>query len=276
MGAISDTSPPLADLLPSIKINVMNRWGAAGFHLALSVLLIGVVSLLITMFWFPSALWPMSQISGLIGLIAIVDITIGPLLTLIVYKHGKRTLKFDLTVIVILQLVVLVYGLHILAQNRPIFIVGNIDRMDLVLAQEIDDADLAMAPEQWRKRSWTGPIVVGANMPEEQELRQQLLFDGLAGRDLQHQPVFFVEIETVLPGLLTRARPVNDLLDRLNTTERRRLQRAARNHPLDQLRYLDLASARGTAIVLITPDDQLGNPVAIDPYEARLRRPSDG
>lgn len=251
----------------------MSRWKAAGIHLALSALVIGAIAAFVTALWYPPALWPMSQVLGLVGLIAAVDITLGPLLTLIVYKHGKRTLKFDLTVIVILQAAVLVYGLHVLAENRPIFMVGNMDRLELVLAQEIDDADLAMAPEQWRKRSWTGPIVVGAKLPTAEALRQQLMFDSLAGRDLQHQPVFFVEIETVLPGLLTRARPVNDLLDRLNTTEHRRLQRAARNHPLDQLRYLDLASARGTAIVLITPDDQLGNPVAIDPYEARLRRP---
>ena len=214
----------------------------------------------------------MSQVLGLVGLIAAVDITLGPLLTLVVYKHDKRTLKFDLTVIVILQLAVLVYGLNVLAQNRPIFMVGSMDRLDLVLAQEINDADLALAPKQWRKRSWTGPVVVGATPPTAEAERQQLLFDSLAGRDLQHQPVFFVEIEQILPGLLTRARPVNDLLNRLNTTERRRLERAARGHPLDQLRYLDLASARGTAIVLVTPDDQLGKPVAIDPYEARLRR----
>lgn len=254
----------------------MSRWKAAGIHLALSALVIGAIAAFVTALWYPPALWPMSQVLGLVGLIAAVDITLGPLLTLIVYKHGKRTLKFDLTVIVILQLAVLGYGLHVLAENRPIFMVGNMDRLELVLAQEIDDADLAMAPEQWRKRSWTGPIVVGAKPPAAEALRQQLMFDSLAGRDLQHQPMFFVEIGEILPGLLSRSRPVSELLDRLNTAERRRLDRAAGSHSLDDLRYLDLASARGTAIVLVTPDDQLGKAVAIDPYEVRLRMPADG
>lgn len=252
----------------------MTRWKAASIHLAASALVIGTIAAFVVMLWFPPALWAMSGVMGLVGLIAAVDVTLGPLLTLIVYRAGKKSLKFDLAVIVLLQMAVLAYGLHILAQNRPIFLVAGNDRLDLVLTQEVADEDLALAPVKWRKRSWTGPLLVGAKPPDALALREQLMFDGLAGRDLQHQPVFFVDIDTVLPGLLTRARPIAGLVPHLTTAEQNRLERAARGHALGDLRYLDFVSARGSAVMLVTADDELGKPVAIDAYVARMRRPS--
>ncbi len=44
-------------------------------------------------------------------LLLLIDVVLGPLLTLIVYKKGKRTLVMDLAVIAALQLAALTYGL---------------------------------------------------------------------------------------------------------------------------------------------------------------------
>ena len=46
-----------------------------------------------------------------------IDVILGPLLTLLVYKQGKKTLLFDLTVIVLLQISALGYGLWTISQG---------------------------------------------------------------------------------------------------------------------------------------------------------------
>ena len=81
----------------------MTRWRASSLHLGLSVL-VGLGFAALTRFvWYPG---PFFELSGAIGLLTIlvpVDVLIGPLLTLLVFKSGKPSLRFDLTVIALLQ-----------------------------------------------------------------------------------------------------------------------------------------------------------------------------
>lgn len=52
-----------------------------------------------------------------------VDLILGPLLTLIVFRSGKPGLEFDLSTIVTLQVVCLAAGLYIVYSERPIFFI---------------------------------------------------------------------------------------------------------------------------------------------------------
>lgn len=251
----------------------MTRWKAAGIHLLLSALVIGAIAAWVLSVWFPPALLPMSGIAGLIALIAAVDLTLGPFLTLVVYKAGKRSLKFDLAVIVLLQLGMLGYGLHTLAQNRPIFLVAAVDRLDLVISQEVSDADLALAPKpEWQRRSWTGPVRVGARVPTDAALREALLFNALSGgRDVQQQPRHYADFDSVWVELSPRVKPLVSLESKLDDAERRRLERAIGKDNGQTWGYLPVNGARGAAMILV---DEQGRPdkfVAIDPYTAATR-----
>lgn len=250
----------------------MTRWKAAGIHLLLSALVIGAIAAWVLSVWFPPALLPMSGIAGLILLIAVVDLTLGPFLTLVVYKAGKPSLRFDLAVIVLLQIGMLGYGLYTLAQNRPIFLVAAVDRLDLVMNQEVSDADLALAPKpEWQRRSWTGPVRVGARLPVDQALREALMFDGLAGRDVQHQPRFYSDFNRVWPDLAQHVLPLVFLESKLDEGEKHRLARAIGRDDMGQWGYLPVNGVRGAALILV---DEQGRPdkfVAIDPYAATTR-----
>lgn len=89
----------------------MPRTKAVLIHLGLSsALALGVTSLLV-FGWYP---WPYFMALGglmLVALIVGVDVVLGPLLTFIVFKPGKKSLKFDLTVIALVQAAALGYGL---------------------------------------------------------------------------------------------------------------------------------------------------------------------
>ncbi len=250
----------------------MTRWKAAGIHLLLSALVIGAIAAWVLSAWFPPALLPMSGIAGLIALIAAVDLTLGPFLTLVVYKAGKRSLKFDLAVIVALQVGMLGYGLYTLAQNRPIFLVAAVDRLDLVMNQEINDQDLAQAPRpEWQRRAWTGPVRVGARLPTDAALREALMFDAFAGRDVQQQPRHYTDFASVWSELATRVQPLASLEVKFHDTEKRQLARAIGDQTGQAWGYLPVNGARGTALILV---DEQGNPgkfVALDPYTVTQR-----
>jgi hypothetical protein len=100
----------------------MSRQRAAGIHFLISVAIFSAVILPLLMMWYPPPLffadggWNVVQIAGC------VDVVIGPLLTLIVFKPGKKHLKLDLAVIALLQFCALAWGVHLMYQERPLFL----------------------------------------------------------------------------------------------------------------------------------------------------------
>lgn len=193
----------------------MSRWKAAAIHLSLSILVGLAAAAVIFGVWYPP---PFSRAAGgdkLILVLLGVDLALGPLLTLLVYKHGKRGMRFDLTVITALQLSALVYGVSVVAGSRPAFIVGAIDRFVIVPADALEDEDLAEAKQpEYRHRSWTGPRIVNALRPENRSERSDLLFSGIDGKDIEKFPKYYVDYATHTAPLLERSRPLDALRQR--------------------------------------------------------------
>ncbi len=102
-----------------------------------------------------------------------VDLVMGPLLTLIVYKQGKPGLKFDLSFIATVQLVALIYGSYTLFSERPSYLVFAIDRVSLVSAKSIDKSSIRYADLTQKP---IGRLVnVFARKPEDSEEFQRFL-----------------------------------------------------------------------------------------------------
>jgi hypothetical protein len=128
----------------------MTRWKAAGIHFSIS-LVIAIAAIGAIVYFYSPPLLKLANAYLLIGMIIGIDVILGPLLTLLVYKAGKRSLKFDLSVIACLQLSALVYGLYTAYQARPTTVIAMVDRFELVHAFEeadIDPARLAKAKEK--------------------------------------------------------------------------------------------------------------------------------
>ncbi|MBX3702092.1 MAG: hypothetical protein KF903_13960 [Dokdonella sp.] len=188
----------------------MSRWKAAGIHLSANAVIATLALALIFLVWYPH---PYSQAAGA-GMLALlllgVDLVLGPLLTLVVYKAGKKSLRFDLTIIVMLQIAAFAYGLHVVAQARPAFIVGAVDRFVLVAANELAPTDIAKASNpRFNHVPWTGPLVVGAKLPSEASEVKALVFSGLAGKDVEKFPQYYVPYADVASALLARATPLD-------------------------------------------------------------------
>jgi hypothetical protein len=192
----------------------MNRWKAASIHLSISLVLATAIGALLYFLWFPSPYFIAAGASTLIMVLMGVDIGIGPLLTLIVAspQKSRRLLKLDLSVIAAIQMIAFAYGVHVIAAARPVFVVAAIDRLVLVSANELDDADLAQGSQPaFRSRSWTGPVLVGALPPngnESVKIAEQAMS---TGKDIDRLPRFYVPYDQVVNKLMRRAKPLSQL-----------------------------------------------------------------
>jgi hypothetical protein len=117
----------------------MSRWQAFGIHLAISAVVLAALMAVIFMFWYPGILFNVD--GGWTGLriVISVDLVLGPLLTLVVYKAGKPGLRFDLTCIVVFQVVCMAGGMFIVHAERPLALVLAYDTIFSLGAKEFED-----------------------------------------------------------------------------------------------------------------------------------------
>ncbi|MFC7300818.1 TfpX/TfpZ family type IV pilin accessory protein [Cognatiluteimonas weifangensis] len=246
----------------------MTRWRAAGIHLLISLLVLSLAAALAIALWYPPSLFHVSGVDRLLLLLAAIDLTVGPLLTLLVYRHGKRGMRFDLTVIALLQAAFFAYGAHVFFQSRPVFLVGNVDRFELVFANQIAPADWARARPPYNHPGYGRPRLVGVAMPTEPQARNALLFEELSGHLAVQQPRLYRDYAAVAPQLHRRAHSLDAAL-RSSPLAKARLQAALRrlDLPAAAVRWLPLDSSRGSAVQLVAAAD--ARPlatVALDPW----------
>jgi hypothetical protein len=194
---------------------IMSRWKAAGIHFAISLIVAVVVGSIIYFVWYPPPYFGVSGGGTLMLLIIGVDVMIGPFLTLAVFRSGKKSLKFDLMVIALLQIAAFWYGLTVISEARPVFIVMAIDRFVPVYADELSEEDLAAAKQPaFAQRSWTGPVLVGVKLPSDAKDRNDLVSHGFGGKDIEKFPKFYVSYAEVADAALARAKPLAALSEK--------------------------------------------------------------
>lgn len=196
---------------------IMNRQRAALVHLALSVLVIGSVLTTMLLLWYPGAWFESMGGKALVYILAGVDVTIGPLLTLVVFQPGKKSLKIDLAIIACLQVAAFLFGLHVLYEARPAYMVHIVDQFRAVTAAELDPRLLEQARHpEFRQPPATGPGIATALKPLDEQARQDLLLAAQAGVDLHLLPQYWVPYDAKLAlqgasplGLLREFAPGN-------------------------------------------------------------------
>lgn len=247
----------------------MSRWNAAARHLLLTALVGGALLGLALWLWYPAALLQATGAARIAGLAALVVLLSGPLLTLLVFRAGKAGMRFDLVVIALVQAGLLGYGLYTLAQGRPVFLVGAVDRFEVVRANELSDVDLAQAPEAFRSPGWTGPRWVAVHVPDDPKAREQAVFESLSGRDLHLRPRYYVPVAQVMGDLRARALPVAELLPHLEEAHRSRLLDALGRGDPSATYALPVVAGAESVLVLLHGREGTGKLVRVDPWAAR-------
>jgi hypothetical protein len=111
---------------------VQSRFAAAGIHLLISAAIISVLLAVVFFVWYPSPYFSLAGAHAPLLVLIGVDLVLGPLLTLLVYKVDKPSLRFDLAVIACIQLLALAYGGYSLASQRPVFLAFDRGTLEVI------------------------------------------------------------------------------------------------------------------------------------------------
>jgi hypothetical protein len=230
----------------------MNRYRAALTHFGISALVVGTVFVLVYFLWYPQPLFRGAGGRDLFLVLALVDVTVGPLITLIIFKPGKKGLRFDLATIAVLQLAALAYGTHVVFEARPVWVVFLKDRFDLVRANQVQDESREKAAEPFRSLSLTGPRIAAARIPKDPDEQFRTMITALAGVDVSSYPQHYVPYEAVRGEVLAKAKPIRELRA-LNPGSGPEIDRLLRNLGREeaQVAFLPLRAGKSDLTVLV-------------------------
>ena len=95
---------------------------ASGIHLGISIIIFIGILYLILIEWYPEPFFTAEGGWKGIRLMALVDLVLGPTLTLIVFNHKKSKLEMgiDLSIIAMVQIFALIWGGYTVYSKRPI------------------------------------------------------------------------------------------------------------------------------------------------------------
>ena len=185
---------------------------AGGLHLALSAaVFLGLISLTVAL-WYPP---PFFSIDGGIQIVLIaagVDIGLGPLLTVVVYRPRRPRLWMNLAVIGAIQVAGLAWGIHTLYAQRPVlaaFVGYPENRFFPVTTAEIAKGPRSL--DELRALSKSHPPLVYIDLPgdhkqHEKEIMRAWQEGGSVLRETAlYRPIAGKALADVIAGSRTRA-----------------------------------------------------------------------
>ena len=188
-------------------------------HFFISLLISLLVVGLVFVVWYPEPLAKATGVTHIFLMLLVIDVILGPFLSLLVYKEGKKSLKFDLTVIILIQLSALCYGVYSIAEGRPAWLVYNVDRFELVRNNEIIDDHIQNAQKQYQQPPWLKPRFVAIEFAKDIRQRNDDMFtEVLGGVSIAQKPERYVELSTVKNQIQQRAQRL-DVLDNFNNQQ---------------------------------------------------------
>lgn len=189
-----------------------NRYQAFAIHLGLSCLVALSVATVVFLVWYPGPFAQASGVTSIFLMMLVVDVAIGPIITLCVFNPKKKELRRDLTIVALLQTCALAYGVYTVFVPRPVYAVYNVDRFDLVFANDLTPDKLKAAPAGFKTIPLWSPQVIGALPSKDRQVRQRIMFNAAAGGDdLPQMPEFYVPYERVKEIAAGRIQPIERL-----------------------------------------------------------------
>jgi len=186
---------------------------AALTHFGLSVLVVGGLLLVIFLMWYPAPYFHIKGAGDVIVVLVGVDVILGPLLTLIVYRAGKPKLMFDLSVIVLMQIAALVYGGNVIYKERPEYMVFAVDRFNIIAARDVYWETVERSTVAGKPIS--GPLLMFSIWPEDETelsaLNEDIMFGGTP--DLEFRPRYWHPYEDSVEQLRRQTNSLRHLQD---------------------------------------------------------------
>lgn len=210
-----------------MKIHV--RYKFFSYHLALSLFVGLVIILIVFLIWYPAPLATATGVTHLFLMMLGIDMVIGPILGLIVYKDNLKVFKRDLSFICIVQVIAMGYGVYTIAQGRPVWLVYSVDRFELIRNNELIYKNSDKIQKEYKYPSWFGPVVVGSQLNVDSKVRNNEMFeDILGGISIAQKPQYYTDFKEVNLDLQKHIQDIK-LLFQFNDTNL--VQNVLKKHP---------------------------------------------
>ncbi len=237
-------------------------------HLTISASIVGIVIALIFFYWYPSPYFEANGAWTVLRILVMVDLILGPLLTLVLFKRGKKGLVMDMSIIAAIQIAALVYGVHVIYGERPYYLAFAVDRFEVIGKVEID-VNKIKYPELKIKPN-RGPILVYADFPEDKEERNKFLFETvMEGKpDLERRPEYYHPYLSNKEKVIQKAKPLAELIKN-ESTDQKKIAKFLQKHKGDEENYLFLPLVGKNNDLALVINKTTGLPVdgiAIDPW----------
>ncbi len=185
-----------------------DRLRASAIHLGLSLCIAVLAGLLVFGIWYP---YPYREISGgreLFLILIAVDVILGPLITLAIFNRAKpwSELRRDLSIVVILQLAALGYGMWTVFAARPVHLVFEIYRFNVAHAIDVQPDLLARTPEGIEALPITGPTMLSLRPFKNDAEKASATMAALQGVPLAARPDLWQSYEKGIPDVLKEAK----------------------------------------------------------------------
>lgn len=196
--------------------NARDRLKAGGIHFCISLVIALMAAVLVFGLWYP---YPYREISGgreLFLLLVTVDVILGPLITFAVFNRAKplRELRLDLTVVALLQLAALGYGLWTVFVARPVHLVFEYKRFTVVHAIDVPQEMLAHTPPSVEALPLWGPTPLSLRPFKDNAEMASATLAAVSGLALAARPDLWQPYAAATDEIRNVAKPVKELKTR--------------------------------------------------------------
>jgi len=233
---------------------------AAGWavrHLVASAAVVCLAALVVFGLWYAPPWRQLLGVGSIFGLIVIVDLVAGPLLTAVLAnpRKSRRERWIDLSLVASIQVAALVFGMWSVYSARPVILAFEVDRLVVITANEVQVNQLPDALPQFQVLSWAGPLCVSLRAAQSSDEFLQSVEQSIRGTTQAMRPGWWRPFSDAAPAVLKSAGSVQSLIER-QPADRKALEIAAgkSGHSTASLRYLPLTSSQADDWVALISD----------------------
>ena len=227
-----------------MKQLIKDKFKAFLIHISISICIVTCLYFFIRQ-WYPLFYFDVLNILPIFLMLIGVDVFIGPLLTLVVYKKNKPGLFFDLFIIISLQFTAFSYGSYTVYTERPLFLIYSVDRFIIVTANSINSKDIKN-PEFLLN----SPQILAAHMPETTDEKNKLVMSVLSGGpDIEYQPNQYETLSNQKNLLLAKGLTIEQLQKYSKVSKK--IKKEEQQYNNEQLLAFPLVNTKGKDWLLL-------------------------
>lgn len=188
---------------------LVSKARAFGLHIAISAIVFAVVIAVVVGMWFPQPYFSIDGGLAMVAIAAAVDLGIGPLITFLVYRPGRRDNKLNFAVIGVLQAAALAWGVHVLYTQRPLYAayIGGPVKVFIPITEELIRKSAPPSREVQERAKGRPPLVFVPLSSDKKKALGMLMSGFLGGPSLLSATHLWLPIEgRALDSIVEEAR----------------------------------------------------------------------